>query len=291
MAAGSWGGGGDTPVHPSAWCKANQGWVAVDNRTTNGTVNIPDVKDSHTVLRLWKDGAPSQEYFLVENRQRNRFDASLPTGGLLVWHIDEAISGNTNESHYKVALMQADGKRDLEMSHNRGDAGDAYPGSTGNTNFHNTSNPSSKSYGNVSTCVSITAITPPAAVMSANIAVKCTKGASKEALKDIKDIIDTIKWPIKVTDIHSTPVTWGSTPPIDMRLAQLEARLAQLESAAGRTQTAGGGQAQPFIGASLRPDLSASALAAEQEYADLHQQMQQGSAEAKRLYDSKLREG
>ena len=27
MAGGSWGGGGDTPAHPSAWCKANQGWV------------------------------------------------------------------------------------------------------------------------------------------------------------------------------------------------------------------------------------------------------------------------
>src|SRR3982751_1798595 len=35
MAAGSWGGGGDNPVHPSAWCKANQGWATVDNRTTN----------------------------------------------------------------------------------------------------------------------------------------------------------------------------------------------------------------------------------------------------------------
>ena len=36
MAAGSWGGGGDLPVHPSAWCKANQGWVTVKTVTTNG---------------------------------------------------------------------------------------------------------------------------------------------------------------------------------------------------------------------------------------------------------------
>jgi immune inhibitor A len=69
MAAGSWGGGGDVPVHPSAWCKANQGWVSVDNRTSNSTVTIPDVKDSNTVLRLWKDGAPGNEYFLFEYRQ------------------------------------------------------------------------------------------------------------------------------------------------------------------------------------------------------------------------------
>ena len=31
MAGGSWNGGGDIPAHPSAWCKANQGWVTVNN--------------------------------------------------------------------------------------------------------------------------------------------------------------------------------------------------------------------------------------------------------------------
>ena len=68
-------------MHPSAWCKANQGWVSVDNRTANGTVSIPDVKMSHVVYRLWKDGAPGNEYFLVENRQQTGFDASLPDRG------------------------------------------------------------------------------------------------------------------------------------------------------------------------------------------------------------------
>ena len=29
MAGGSWNGGGDTPAHPSAWCKAQQEWVTV----------------------------------------------------------------------------------------------------------------------------------------------------------------------------------------------------------------------------------------------------------------------
>ena len=32
MAGGSWNGGGDMPAHPSAWCKANQGWVSVEQR-------------------------------------------------------------------------------------------------------------------------------------------------------------------------------------------------------------------------------------------------------------------
>jgi immune inhibitor A len=68
-------------VHPSAWCKANQGWVTINNRKANATVNIADVKTSNTVYRLWNKGAAGNEYFLVENRQQTRFDVSLPGAG------------------------------------------------------------------------------------------------------------------------------------------------------------------------------------------------------------------
>ena len=141
MAGGSWNGGGDIPAHASAWCKAQQEWVTVQNVTTNGLLTIADVKDSHTVYRLWKDGAAGQEYFLVENRQKSRYDAQLRGEGLLIWHIDDAIANNTDEAHYRVALAQADGDRDLENNTNRGDDGDPFPGSSDNRAFTNTSTP------------------------------------------------------------------------------------------------------------------------------------------------------
>jgi immune inhibitor A len=52
MAGGSWNGAGDIPAHPSAWCKAGQNWVKVQNRTTSGSLTIRDVKKSKTVYRL-----------------------------------------------------------------------------------------------------------------------------------------------------------------------------------------------------------------------------------------------
>ena len=61
MAGGSWGGNGDTPVHPSAWCKANQGWVTVDNRKTNSAVTIADVK-------IVEHGPPPMEQGRVRQR-------------------------------------------------------------------------------------------------------------------------------------------------------------------------------------------------------------------------------
>jgi immune inhibitor A len=173
MAGGSWNGTGDIPAHPSAWCKADQGWVSVVNRTTNGTVTLKDVKTDRKVYRLWKNGAPGKEYFLVENRQRSRFDRKLPGEGLLVYHIDETIDGNEDENHPLVRLLEADAARHLHDGANRGDGGDAYPGTAKNTALTSTSNPSAKSYGDLDTCVTLTNISPSGASMKVRIGVRC----------------------------------------------------------------------------------------------------------------------
>jgi immune inhibitor A len=178
MAGGSWNGNGvgaahpgDVPAHPSAWCKATQGWVNVVVQSHNGPVTISDVGSSRTVHRLWKDGVVGAEYFLAENRQRNGFDRGLPAAGLLIWHIDDSIASNTNEAHYKVALMQADGHRDLERAVNRGDAGDPYPGSAHNAGFGARSVPGSDSYSGLPSSVEVTAIPSSAKDMVVQIAV------------------------------------------------------------------------------------------------------------------------
>ncbi len=174
MAAGSWNNGGLTPAHPSAWCKCQQNWVTTVNQTSNKkNVAIEDVKSGYEVQRLWKNGAKSSEYFLVENRQQVLFDKYLPNSGLLIWHIDETIPSNTNEAHYKVALMQADGKRDMELNHNRGDAGDSFPGSANNKTFSDSSNPNSNSYAGSNTCVNVSNISDPSKIMHADLTVKC----------------------------------------------------------------------------------------------------------------------
>ncbi|WP_242448300.1 M6 family metalloprotease domain-containing protein [Cellulomonas sp. WB94] len=188
MSGGSWNGGGAQPAHPSAWCKVNQGWVTTTVVTTNGTLTIPAVESSHTVFRLWKDGASGSEYFLLENRQPIGYDAALPGPGALLWHIDETQPGNTDENHYKVALIQADGKRDLELDHNRGDAGDPFPGSATVVTIDGTTTPGTKSYAGADTCVALSSISPSGAVMTANVRVTC-----KSVLKDLKDARKELK--------------------------------------------------------------------------------------------------
>jgi immune inhibitor A len=315
MAGGSWNGGGNTPAHPSAWCKANQGWVSIVSPTTNQQTSIADVKSGFQVYRLWKDGAQGSEYFLLENRQRTQFDAQLPGDGLLIFHVDETIASNSDENHPKIALLQADGHRDLEHNANRGDAGDTYPGSSGNTTLNSASNPSSKSYGNA---VSVTQIGASGATMSARIAVKCVtkkrekleklektekiekhekaEKLEKEFIKERKEIFEKThldKRPEKpLIDKSSAfdknvatekpfdkPADHGGFGEGAAGASDLAARVSALEEAVGRLH--------PFIDSSLRPDLSKGALSEEGD-ADaeaVRAEMLQGTVHAKRHWD------
>jgi immune inhibitor A len=171
MAGGSWNGAGDIPAHPSAWCKAQQQWVSVTEQHAAETVQIPDVKAANKVWRLWQDGANGPEYFLLENRQRTGYDSQLPGDGLLVYHIDDSLDANSDESHYKVGLIQADNQRQLELGANQGDDGDPYPGSASNTELTGATSPNTRSYAGLDTSVSIRNISASSAVITADLAV------------------------------------------------------------------------------------------------------------------------
>jgi immune inhibitor A len=118
----------------SAWCLATLGWIKPTNVTAKRTLKLnPLEANKGDCFRLWTKGKASREYFLIENRPQAGRDAKLPGSGLAVWHIDESQSDNTNPLAFKVALVQADGKRDLEFNRNGGEAGDLFPGSKGVT--------------------------------------------------------------------------------------------------------------------------------------------------------------
>ena len=142
MSTGGWGCGGTTPEHPchmGAWTKAALGWVAVEivEPGTDGVVALEAVeRASGRVLKLpARDG--SNEYLLLENRQRIGADRTLPEPGLLIWHVDEDILDrswrsngvNNNPDRQGVWLRQADGRDELTArNQGRGDAGDPFPG-------------------------------------------------------------------------------------------------------------------------------------------------------------------
>jgi immune inhibitor A len=184
MATGGWNGSlGNTPAHPDAWCMTRLGYVTPTTVIANATgVGIPAIKDSPTIYKLWTNGSPANEYFLVENRQKIGYDSYLPYHGLLIYHIDEDIDdygandnewypGYTDSGHYKVALEQADGLWQMEKNINLGNSGDPYPGSNNRRNFNSSSTPNSQSYDETETYVGVTNISDSGDTMTCDFSI------------------------------------------------------------------------------------------------------------------------
>lgn len=155
MGTGSWGCDGRTawsPCHMSPWSKEVLGWADIqtlDPGVDLGTISLPPVETSGVVFRI-NSGDGSQEYLLLENRQRLGFDEHLFEPGLLIWHIDPVTVDdppggiNNDPDRMGVWLRQADGLNELGMQGGgRGNAGDPFPGTSGNPVFHAGSNPGS----------------------------------------------------------------------------------------------------------------------------------------------------
>lgn len=146
MDFGPFDGNGANPAHPGAWDKETLGWAVptVVNVSSASTATIGFIENSPTgLVKLPITNGGAQEYYLVEYRSRSvpgvAYDKSIPGDGLLVWHIDDAITSsrglnatnpnlantvNSGSPHYGISIVTADGV--TISSVNEGDAGNAF---------------------------------------------------------------------------------------------------------------------------------------------------------------------
>lgn len=193
MAGGSWNGTagrGDSPAWPDAFSRIRMGYTTPTALSANSLgQSIPQVGASSTgtIFKLKNSVLASQEYFLVENRQKTAgsYDEYLPGSGLAIWHVDEAKASSQNDrectsdphylcgsTHYEVALEQSDGLRDLEYNRDRGDTGDLFPGSTNKTAWNGSTHPESSSYyTSAATNIAVNNISASGATMTADLLI------------------------------------------------------------------------------------------------------------------------
>jgi immune inhibitor A len=201
MSGGAYGGDGshsEAPSQMSAWCKAELGWVSptVINAPVEN-LEIAPATIFPVSYKVWRSGGMSNEYFIIENRQKKNYDRYLYESGLLIYHVDENIGGQGNPNHYKVDVEQADGMKQLNAGVNRGDTGDPFPGSNGANNpnviFDGYTQPDSRDYSGELTYVAISNIHKQDSLVFANVTMWDTASVfqSFENWSDFTGLNDT----------------------------------------------------------------------------------------------------
>lgn len=175
MASGSWNGTlGNSPSRPDAWSQIELGFVTpttVTSQMTPAHIRSATQGDTGTILRIERGaGTGGAEYFLVENRQKTFTDTSLPGSGLLMWHVDDTRTNNTNETRYWLDLEEAHGgAQHLAAKTNLGDMADPFPGAANKTTFSDATDPNAKYYDTAASRILMDRVSPNGTEMTALI--------------------------------------------------------------------------------------------------------------------------
>lgn len=154
MSSGAWGtGGGYGAALPDAYSSLQMGWVAAHNLTGTGSATTTLVPG--TAARVWTQGRIGPEFFLLETRSPTvsaPFDANVPGGQLLVYHIDETLAEGAWHTdapqvwHLRARLVEADNDRGLATGQDHGSLADLFPGTGDVTDFGPLTTPPSTGY-------------------------------------------------------------------------------------------------------------------------------------------------
>lgn len=129
----------NNPQQPNPYFRSLAGWIDVIDITgqRRGTV-YSHTANSHSAYTYVRD---SRELYFIEARRRIGRSAGIPGEGLAIWHVHkDGLNTAPTKGFPLLALVQADGRNQLENRNNSGDANDLFR-SNFNDRFNSTTNP------------------------------------------------------------------------------------------------------------------------------------------------------
>lgn len=166
FASGSYNNESRTPPCLMAFERMQMGWCTPVELNEAADLSLQPISNNVAYYINAQPNRPEgtgHEWFILENRQKEGWDAYLPAHGLLIYHYDYtdemvekywSVNGpNNNSKHRCMYIKPADG---IDDSNTRN--GDTYPGRSGNTQFTDDSTPNALSWAGEKTETPITNI-------------------------------------------------------------------------------------------------------------------------------------
>ncbi|RPH28089.1 MAG: M6 family metalloprotease domain-containing protein [Bacteroidales bacterium] len=164
MAAGSWNNGGATPAHHNPYTKIyDYAWTTATTLISGTNITLNNAEEnSNSFYRV--NTTTSNEFYLIENRQKHKFDTYIPGHGMIIYHVDgnsiitsgNAINAGAHQGMYPVCANAAGNPPNLYGEINS--SGCPFPGSSVKTQFTDETTPNSKSWAVLNTYRPITTI-------------------------------------------------------------------------------------------------------------------------------------
>ncbi|HQP05176.1 MAG TPA: M6 family metalloprotease domain-containing protein, partial [Bacteroidales bacterium] len=169
MANGSWNNNGATPAHHNAYTKIYiYHWAEAITLTTPQNIAMLNAEQNASSFYRYNTQT-SNEYFLLENRQKIGFDYACPGVGMIIYHVDGSyIASHTSANNINAASHQGMFPMAANASTANGvmtgsgavsTSGCPWPGTSAKTSFTDATTPNSKSWAGVNTALPITNIT------------------------------------------------------------------------------------------------------------------------------------
>lgn len=144
MDYGCYNNNGHTPCGYTGYEKDFLGWKQLIELNEPTDVTLEAISEGGDAYKIVNDANPD-EYYVLENHQRTKWDTHAPADGMLVIHVDYKASlwlnntPNNDPYHQRMTIIPADNKAtDATVS------GDTYPGTSKNKELTTTSKPAAR---------------------------------------------------------------------------------------------------------------------------------------------------
>jgi len=165
MASGSWNNNGVTPAHHNGFTKVYYYEWATATVLNSGTTVILNNASENSNSFYRYNSTTSNEYFLLENREKHLFDAYIPGSGMIIYHVHSgvySVGNSINATHpqrmYPVSQNATMDPTSTPSSYGTINAATCAWTGTGKTSFTDATLPSSKSWAGANTNKPITNI-------------------------------------------------------------------------------------------------------------------------------------